>query len=231
MPFHPRLCKLHLLKRKVLQYVASFRGKRDGGWDGALFLLLPSSYWVTRNNSSMLAWSHFHLLALLSWIEVELLTTGWMRGADIQTYSIHEVNPVLWWGEEEDLTHEMWKQRCPLHVCCAPHTQLSETVDDTSEQQVKYQLIILLMTMFPGAAIHSLFSPSPPGPIGHWEHWACQSSSHVSNCPWHVVLRKGKTAPSLQSGNVGGINWAPFVFCHHLACSKHFSSKCPIKSL
>ena len=38
VPFHPRLCKLHLLKRKVLQYVASWRAERDGGGDGTAVL-------------------------------------------------------------------------------------------------------------------------------------------------------------------------------------------------
>lgn len=45
LPFHPRLCKLHLLKRKVFQYVVSFKGgerKKEAGvgvGDGALFVL------------------------------------------------------------------------------------------------------------------------------------------------------------------------------------------------
>lgn len=44
VPFHPRLCKLHLLKRKVFQYVLSFRGNVMGvGLGPSLqFLSLPS---------------------------------------------------------------------------------------------------------------------------------------------------------------------------------------------
>lgn len=45
VPFHPRLCKLHLLKRKVFQYVVSFKGgeKEKPGWGLGMG---PSSFWL-----------------------------------------------------------------------------------------------------------------------------------------------------------------------------------------
>lgn len=49
------------------------------------------------------------------------------------------------------------------------------------------------------------------GPIELDTEGACLPSRHVSNCPWHVVLRQGKTPPSLRSGKVERTNWAPFT--------------------
>lgn len=61
------------------------------------------------------------------------------------------------------------------------------------------------------------------GPIGNWATLGL-SSRHVSNCSWHVVLRQGKTPPSLPSGNVGAATPLVLSFSQLPICSK--SLKC-----
>lgn len=162
MPFHPRLCKLLLLKRKVLQYVVSLRGKRDGGWDGALYSL-SRSYWATWSNSSMLPvdqWYHFvsfvavNSCTITTYLQIpaQKVFTDESRPC-VSSRTLQEVRepsltfPLFWWKWLPCLPYGSLRnlsERLPqsMSTCLSRQEQLKER---GSEREKKCETLMILI--------------------------------------------------------------------------------------